>query len=54
MIFRVFFVLVGLGLIGGATYLGAQGIGGESQDVPGRGSVRIGSSGGYYAGGSVK
>lgn len=55
-VFRIFFIVLSLSVFGGAWYVGGRGIGGESTDVPSPtdGSVRVGTSGGYYAGGSVK
>jgi hypothetical protein len=56
MIFRVLFItLSSLALIG-VGYAGYYGHGGESSDVSAqkRASVRIGSGGGYNAGGRVK
>lgn len=55
-VFRIFFIVLCLSAFGGSWYAGRLGIGGESADMPSptAGSVRIGSSGGYYAGGNVK
>lgn len=55
-VFRIFFIVLCMAVFGGAWYYGRLGFGGESTDVPSPtdGSVRVGSSGGYYVGGSVK
>lgn len=55
-VFRIFFIVLCLSAFGGSWYAGRLGIGGESADMPSAAaaSVRVGSSGGYYAGGNVK
>lgn len=55
-IFRIVFIVLGLSAVGAGWYLGRQGIGGESSDIPSLTdkSVRVGSSGSYASGGRVK
>lgn len=55
-IFRIAFIVLGLSAVGAGWYLGRQGIGGESSDIPSLTdkSVRVGSSGSYASGGRVK
>ncbi|MEM6638922.1 MAG: hypothetical protein AAF610_03385 [Pseudomonadota bacterium] len=51
---RAVIVLVIVGIIGGAAALSYVGVSGESKSVKAAKSTRVGSGGGYIAGGRVK